>query len=1040
MESRILTVSLLLIAALALPMFGLPTVAAEYSDIIGIDGDSDFTTQANDNNWSGSGTEADPYILADLQINVTSSSTAGIEVRNTDHHFIIENCSIDGNDTTWYNQGGIILYGAPNGIIDGCTLYGLSAPIEVRNSGGAVVRDSVIQGVGSTRAGIKIYSSEGTEVSNNTIELLDSDADSGCCRDGIVVDGSDDSSIRNNSIENTTRNGLLLDGSVDLTVDNNTLMNTSFGFDFFFSSDTPNSYTFTANTVNGLPVVYLASQTGGDSIDLTGVGQLILVSCSQMTIANQNMSGAGTPLILASSNMVISNNSFSNMFGPGMKLLDDQFSSVENNSFTGNRGNGLEIEDSGHTSITNNYMASNENAGLDIYRADDLEVRGNLIEDNEGDGLNLFAGDTNTFIRNTIIDNADSGVSIFSEDHHTFESNLISGNNWRGIDMWQVDATEFLNNTITLNGYHGIEAKDTIDLVVRGNLISDNGWSGVFIDTFSDSDTVTGVDVSLNMISDNTAEGLEIENMEDSVIIENIFRSNDAGYKMVGSSNNLIWGNDFSGESTFGSVTDGSNVWNETYPQGGNHWGTLALDDLASGEDQDQTGSDGIYDSHKYISSGNYDRYPLVQPPTIVVPALTGDIDDDGVPDVDDLCPGTEPGSAVDDDGCADDQLDDDDDGVTNGDDLCPDTPATDMVDDDGCGPSQLDSDADGVMDDVDQCPNTPMNDTADATGCGDSQVDDDGDGVFNADDLCPDTPVTETADDDGCSPSQLDSDGDGVMDDVDQCPNTSASETVDQNGCAANQLDSDGDSIHDGDDACPGTPSGTPVDSTGCPEDEVIHIWPDDVGGYDSAQNYSRNISTGHSSLTTLYEVDNLVANVTYLIEWHIANGSDSAASVIASGNLTIDAANNTGFAEPLHAAQNLSAGCYAVSAELFGGAGQSLDDDEYALCISGAPAVSDADGDGIHDGDDTCPDTPAGVPVDSTGCPEESGSSGAGDGNETGANQTTPPTDGGGSPPVPMPPEQEDESGSSIGIPHAGVIATFVSLLGAALIRRRK
>lgn len=39
----------------------------------------------------------------------------------------------------------------------------------------------------------------------------------------------------------------------------------------------------------------------------------------------------------------------------------------------------------------------------------------------------------------------------------------------------------------------------------------------------------------------------------------------------------------------------------------------------------------------------------------------------------------------------------------------------------------------------------------------------------------------------------------------------------------------------------------------------------------------------------------------------------------------------------------------------------------------VSGTPTTRpDADGDGVPDGDDKCPNTPAGTPVDATGCPE--------------------------------------------------------------------
>ena len=118
------------------------------------------------------------------------------------------------------------------------------------------------------------------------------------------------------------------------------------------------------------------------------------------------------------------------------------------------------------------------------------------------------------------------------------------------------------------------------------------------------------------------------------------------------------------------------------------------------------------------------------------------DSDSDGVPDGSDRCPGTRPGTPVDEFGC------------------------------------ELDSDGDGVADSLDQCANTPAGARVDSRGC---ERDDDGDGVANSADRCPNTPRGAPVDADGC---ELDSDGDGVKDSVDQCPNTAANVRVDTRGC----------------------------------------------------------------------------------------------------------------------------------------------------------------------------------------------------------------------------------------------------------------
>ena len=128
------------------------------------------------------------------------------------------------------------------------------------------------------------------------------------------------------------------------------------------------------------------------------------------------------------------------------------------------------------------------------------------------------------------------------------------------------------------------------------------------------------------------------------------------------------------------------------------------------------------------------------------------DEDQDGVEDQHDQCPGTESGEQVNEDGCAESQLDDDQDGVFNDADICADTElgSTD-VDENGCAPYQRDSDNDGVTDDLDAFPNDP-NESSDLDGDGigdNSDPDRDGDGVDNDQDAFPNDP-TEFSDLDG--------------------------------------------------------------------------------------------------------------------------------------------------------------------------------------------------------------------------------------------------------------------------------------------------
>ena len=189
-----------------------------------------------------------------------------------------------------------------------------------------------------------------------------------------------------------------------------------------------------------------------------------------------------------------------------------------------------------------------------------------------------------------------------------------------------------------------------------------------------------------------------------------------------------------------------------------------------------------------------------------------GDEDNDGVQDLQDICPGFDDSNDFDNDGTPDGcDEDDDGDGTLDEDDLCPNTPLGAIVDW-GC---PMDSDEDGVYDGLDLCPESIGHAGVDSDGC---DLDSDSDGIPDFDDSCPDTPIGEDLVNGlnslGCSSSQIDTDGDGVNDSIDICPNSIGLAGVDSDGC---DLDSDSDGIPDFDDSCRNTPLGHAVDYTGC-------------------------------------------------------------------------------------------------------------------------------------------------------------------------------------------------------------------------------
>lgn len=122
----------------------------------------------------------------------------------------------------------------------------------------------------------------------------------------------------------------------------------------------------------------------------------------------------------------------------------------------------------------------------------------------------------------------------------------------------------------------------------------------------------------------------------------------------------------------------------------------------------------------------------IVKPVIKLDVLYSGDGDDDGVADDEDICPGF------------DDAVDTDADGVPDGCDNCMDTVNADQSDNDGDGIGDAcdeDDDGDGTADDMDYCPTDPNKTEPGTCGCGVADTDTDNDGTPDCNDYCPTEP-----------------------------------------------------------------------------------------------------------------------------------------------------------------------------------------------------------------------------------------------------------------------------------------------------------
>jgi len=155
-----------------------------------------------------------------------------------------------------------------------------------------------------------------------------------------------------------------------------------------------------------------------------------------------------------------------------------------------------------------------------------------------------------------------------------------------------------INKTLTIIGRTG------------SGPVHEGGGSGIAV-IITDTSEVT----IINFVITHWDQGMLIVNSSDCKIYGNIFQENNVAINLTESSiiNTIYW-NNFIDNSVQVITETSMNIWDNDYPDGGNYWSNHISTDLCSGPNQNEPGSDGIFDTQYTIVANNIDRYPLVKP------------------------------------------------------------------------------------------------------------------------------------------------------------------------------------------------------------------------------------------------------------------------------------------------------------------------------------------------------------------------------------------------------------------------------------------
>jgi parallel beta-helix repeat protein len=315
--------------------------------------------------------------------------------------------------------------------------------------------------------------------------------------------------------------------------------------------------------------------------------------------------------------------------------LTDRTNVTVQNTHINNFSCGLWLNGSSGIRISGNTLTNHQD-GVSLDSSFGNIVSGNNVTANDFDGIYLRASHGNLISGNTITNN-DDGVELYISSNNTIAGNTMK-NRRTGVVLYACPNNRVHDNTLTNDGFlfHGSDQN-----AVANNTI--NGKPLVYLEGVSNY-TVTGNAGQVvlvrceymrveNLTLSNTCVGITLDWTSHSNISRNTVTAHLYGMKFYSSSNNRVFHNNFIDNTDHISIHNSVITADDGYPSGGNYWSGYTDVDVCKGPDQNETGSDGVWD-HPYgivpsPTPTQYDTYPLTRPYGEPVGDVDGDRDVD---------------------------------------------------------------------------------------------------------------------------------------------------------------------------------------------------------------------------------------------------------------------------------------------------------------------------------------------------------------------------------------------------------------------------
>ncbi|KXB07397.1 hypothetical protein AKJ51_01505 [candidate division MSBL1 archaeon SCGC-AAA382A20] len=284
--------------------------------------------------------------------------------------------------------------------------------------------------------------------------------------------------------------------------------------------------------------------------------------------------------------------------------------------------------------ICNSMIKSNVNQGIRFTSSVNNTISSNNIDKNTVNGIVLLQQSDNNNIRNNNVSNggsdpSHSGLYVDSSDNNSINGNIFFKNQGMHIDL---STTSFcyvknnsfyyslkqilifnsdnivINESIFLNA-SGVNARNvniinSTNVIVRNSTFKSSEKDGIWIGTNSEY-----VTICFNNFELGVDTGVCFSSGDNCTIYNNTFRSKIRSVSITDSNSqsNVVYHNRFYSECIdYGP----DNIWNLSYPSGGNFWYDYMGEDKFTGINQNVVGRDNIGDI-PYSYNDVKDYYPL---------------------------------------------------------------------------------------------------------------------------------------------------------------------------------------------------------------------------------------------------------------------------------------------------------------------------------------------------------------------------------------------------------------------------------------------